>query len=113
MPKQVVDNGIPYVSTKDFTDGLKISFENVKYISKDDYLNLSKKIKPEKGDIIFPRYGTIGKNILIDFDKEFLVSYSCAIVKPNNNLVDSKYIYYYSLSSKIHNEIRFIRVFSG
>jgi type I restriction enzyme S subunit len=106
MPNQKEDRGIPYVSTKDFTDELKISFENVKYISRDDYLKLSRKIKPEKGDIIFPRYGTIGKNVLIDFDMEFLVSYSCAIIKPNNSLVDSKYIYYYSLSPRISDEIK-------
>lgn len=105
MPKQL-ETGYPYVSTKDFTDDLKISFKNAKYISKEDYLSLSKKIKPERGDIIFPRYGTIGKNILIDFDKEFLVSYSCAIVKPNHDLVLSKYVYLYSLSPKITDEIR-------
>lgn len=105
MPKNL-PIGYPYVSTKDFTDDLKISFKNVKYISKEDYLNLSKKIKPEKGDIIFPRYGTIGKNILVDFDKEFLVSYSCAVVKPNLNMVLSKYVYLYTLSPKITEEIR-------
>ncbi|MBK7866776.1 MAG: restriction endonuclease subunit S [Ignavibacteriales bacterium] len=79
MPTQV-DSGYPYVSTKDFTATLKISFDNVKQISEKDFLNLSKKVKPERNDIIFPRYGTIGKNILIDFDKDFLVSYSCAII---------------------------------
>lgn len=105
MPKQL-STGYPYVSTKDFTDNLKISFDKAKYISKDDYLNLSRKIKPERGDIIFPRYGTIGKNILVDFDKEFLVSYSCAVVKPNRNLVLSKYLYLYSLSPKITDEIK-------
>lgn len=105
MPKQL-SSGYPYVSTKDFTNNLKISFDNAKYISKEDYLNLSKKIRPERGDIIFPRYGTIGKNILIDFDKEFLVSYSCAVVKPNHNLVISKYVYLYTLSPKITEEIR-------
>jgi type I restriction enzyme S subunit len=105
MPKQL-PSGYPYVSTKDFTDDLKISFENAKYISKEDYLNLSKKIKPERGDIIFPRYGTIGKNILIDFEKEFLVSYSCAVIKPDHKLVRSKYLYLYSLSPKITEEIR-------
>jgi len=105
MPKQL-PTGYPYVSTKDFTDDLKISFDNVKYISKEDYLNLARKIKPEKGDIIFPRYGTIGKNILVDFDKEFLVSYSCAVLKPKHDLVLSKYAYYYSLSPKITDEIR-------
>jgi type I restriction enzyme S subunit len=105
MPKQL-ETGYPYVSAKDFTNDLKISFEKAKFISKEDYLNLSRKIKPEKGDIIFPRYGTIGKNILIDFDKEFLVSYSCAVVKPNHNLILSKYLYLYSLSPKITDEIR-------
>jgi len=105
MPKQIA-NGYPYVSTKDFTDDLKISFDNAKYISKEDYLNLSRKIKPERGDIIFPRYGTIGKNILVDFDKEFLVSYSCAVIKPDNSIVLSKYAYTYSLSPKISEEIR-------
>lgn len=105
MPKQL-EKGYPYVSTKDFTNDLKISFDNAKYISEEDYLNLSRKIKPEKGDIIFPRYGTIGKNILVDFDKEFLVSYSCAVVKPNHDIVLSKYIYLFSLSPKITDEIR-------
>lgn len=105
MPKQL-QSGYPYVSTKDFTDDLKISFENVKYISEADYLNLSRKIKPERGDIIFPRYGTIGKNILVDFDKAFLVSYSCAVLKPNHDLISSKYAYLYSLSPKITEEIR-------
>ncbi|WP_255156484.1 restriction endonuclease subunit S [Ferruginibacter sp. HRS2-29] len=105
MPKQL-SSGYPYVSTKDFTHDLKISFDKAKYISKEDYLNLSRKIRPERGDIIFPRYGTIGKNILIDFDKEFLVSYSCAVVKPNSKLVLSKYLYLYSLSPKITDEIR-------
>lgn len=105
MPKQL-NEGFPYVSTKDFTNNLKISFDNAKYISEEDYLNLSRKIKPEKGDIIFPRYGTIGKNILIDFDKEFLVSYSCAVVKPDQNIVLSNYLYLYSLSPQITDEIR-------
>jgi type I restriction enzyme S subunit len=105
MPKQL-ETGYPYVSTKDFTNDLKISFDHAKYISQEDYLNLSRKIKPEKGDIIFPRYGTIGKNVLIDFDKEFLVSYSCAVVKPNKDKVLSKYVYLYTLSPKVTEEIR-------
>jgi type I restriction enzyme S subunit len=105
MPKSVPD-GYPYISTKDFTEDLRISFKNVKTIGKEDYEALSRKIKPENGDIIFPRYGTIGNNILIDFNKEFLVSYSCAVIKPNNNLVLSKYLYYYSLSPHITDEIK-------
>lgn len=105
MPKSV-ESGYPYISTKDFTNDLKISFKEAKYISEEDYLALSRKIKPERGDIIFPRYGTIGKNILIDFEKQFLVSYSCAIIKLNRQAVLPKYAYLYSLSPQITDEIR-------
>lgn len=105
MPK-TVDEGYPYLSTKDFTDDYKISFEKAKYISKEDFLNLSRKIKPEKGDIIFPRYGTIGKNVLVDCTIDFLVSYSCAVIKPNREKIISEYLYWYSLSPKISEEIR-------
>ncbi|MDD3052552.1 MAG: restriction endonuclease subunit S [Candidatus Cloacimonetes bacterium] len=105
MPKEY-PNGIPYVATKDFTDELKIDFSTSKTISKEDYLALSDKIKPEIGDIIFPRYGTIGKNILIDFNKDFLVSYSCAIIKNIPKYMDVKYVYQYLFSPTIKNEIR-------
>ncbi len=66
---------------------------------------MSLKIKPERGDIIFPRYGTIGRNILIDFDKDFLVSYSCAIIK-NVSCMNNKFVYFYSLSPMIQKEIQ-------
>jgi len=105
MPKDY-PNGIPYVATKDFTDELKIDFSTSKTISKEDYLALSEKIKPEIGDIIFPRYGTIGKNILVDFNKEFLASYSCAIIKNISKFLDVKYVYQYLFSPTIKNEIR-------
>ncbi len=100
------DEGYPYIMTKNLTDELEISFANVKDISEVDYLSLSKKIKPEKGDIIFPRYGTIGKNVLVNTDRKFLISYSCAILKPDRNRVTSKYLYLYTLSPKISEEIR-------
>jgi len=104
MPK-TVEKGMPYVSTGNIGKGGKINFENAKQISRDDFDRLALKIKPEKGDIIFPRYGTIGRNILIDYDKEFLVSYSCAIIKNITEIMDENFALYYSLSPVIKGEI--------
>ncbi len=105
MPK-IVENGLPYLSTGNLrTDG-SIDFNNAKIISRTDFDSLALKIKPEKGDIIFPRYGTIGRNILIDFDREFLVSYACAIIKNIKKLMNSKYVLYYSISPVIKKEIK-------
>ena len=105
MPK-TVENGYPYLSTGNLNGDGTIDFSGAKTISKDDFDRLALKIKPQKGDIIFPRYGTIGRNILIDFDREFLVSYSCAIIKNITSLMSSKFALYYSLSPVIKKEIK-------
>lgn len=105
MPK-TVENGFPYLSTGNLNGDGTIDFIGAKTISKEDFDRLALKIKPQKGDIIFPRYGTIGRNILIDFDRDFLVSYSCAIIKNITSLMSSKFALYYSLSPVIKKEIK-------
>lgn len=105
MPK-TVEKGYPYLSTGNLNGDGTIDFTGAKTISKEDFDRLALKIKPQKGDIIFPRYGTIGRNILIDFDREFLVSYSCAIIKNITSLMSSKFALYYSLSPVIKKEIK-------
>jgi type I restriction enzyme, S subunit len=105
MPKSH-ENGLPYISTGNIKKDGVIDFENAKTISRMDFDRLALKIKPEKGDIIFPRYGTIGRNILISFSREFLVSYSCAIIKNISKLMNEQFSYYYSLSPVIQKEIK-------
>ncbi|MFV0186120.1 restriction endonuclease subunit S [Empedobacter falsenii] len=105
MPKQVA-NGIPYLSTSNILANGDIDFDNAKLISENDYLNLSVKIKPEVGDIIFPRYGTIGRNVIVKDNRKFLVSYSCAIIKVASSILDSKFLLYYTLSPVIKREIQ-------
>lgn len=105
MPKDF-PGGLPYLSTGNLNADGTIDFDHAKTISPEDFHRLSLKIKPEKGDVIFPRYGTIGRNILINIDKKFLVSYSCAIIKNILNLMDEKFVYYFSLSPIIQKEIK-------
>ncbi|MCO5186675.1 MAG: restriction endonuclease subunit S, partial [Anaerolineae bacterium] len=104
MPK-AIDSGIPYVSPRDFTPSNGIDFENAKKISGEDFLRLSRKIQPQRGDIIFPRYGTIGVNRLVETDIDFLASYSCAVIKNLKGFVDPLYVFFYSLSPLVGSEI--------
>jgi type I restriction enzyme, S subunit len=80
MPNEV-DFGVPYVSPRDFFGENEINFERAKKISTEDFEKLRLKIQPEKFDIIFPRYGTLGVNRFVLVDIDFLASYSCAIIK--------------------------------
>lgn len=104
MPKDF-PNGIPYLSTGNIKSDGTLDFLNVKTISEEDYLALSGKIKPNKRDIIFPRYGTIGRNVLVNTDRKFLISYSCAIIKTIHRFLNEKFLYLYTLSPLIKSEI--------
>lgn len=93
MPKSVTE-GVPYLMTGDFIGENKLNFENTKLVSIEDYDQLSQKIKPEYGDILFARYASVGAVRYVDIQRKFLISYSCAIMKPN---IDIKGLFLYQL----------------
>ncbi|MFC1577605.1 restriction endonuclease subunit S [Thermodesulfobacteriota bacterium] len=93
MPK-AVEQGVPFISAKDLTGDGKIVFDNVKQISLEDYLRLSRKIKPDRGDIIFSRIGTIGRASIVDVDFDFIASYSCCTIKPLEE-INNRYLCFF------------------
>ena len=102
MPKSVsADEGVLFLSAKDLLDDGTINYtQNVKYISREDFDRLSRKALPQKNDIIYSRIGAaLGKARLVDMGKEFLVSYSCCVIRPL--LVYPPYIRYYLESPQI------------
>lgn len=104
MPSSTA-HGIPYIMTGNFFGMNDIDYENAKKISIEDYEQLSKKIKPELGDIIIARYASVGAVRYIQTRLKFLASYSCAVIKCNK-LEDSRYIYYALQSDVIQSQIR-------
>lgn len=103
MPPSVA-SGIPYVMTGDFFGTNGIDFVRAKKISIQDYERLSKKIKPEIGDIVIARYASVGAVRYIETDIKFLVSYSCATIKCNE-AEDSHFIYYFLQSDALQSKI--------
>lgn len=104
MPETVAD-GIPYLMTGDFVGTNELNFDGTKMISEEDYCQLSQKIKPEKGDILFARYASVGAARYVDFTRKFLISYSCAIIKKNKK-INSKYLYHFITSGKVQQQIK-------
>jgi type I restriction enzyme S subunit len=81
MPK-AAENGIPYISTKDFTGDDDINFAGAKRISVADFDSLCKKVQPLRDDILLSRYGTVGAVRVVATNLPFQASYSIAILKP-------------------------------
>ena len=66
-----INSGYPLITSKNIQNG-KISFDNINYISKEDYDNINKRSKVSVGDIIMGMIGTIG-NVALLSEENFAI----------------------------------------
>ncbi len=87
------DSGYPYVTVKDLDQG-RIDLDGCKKINEASYQQLvSNGCKPKRGDVLFSKDGTVGKTAIVDFDRDFVVLSSLAIITPKTSLVLPEYLY--------------------
>ena len=104
MPDSV-ESGIPYLMIGNLKDlSSSIDWDSSKKISIEDYKKLSIKSHPQKGDIIFARYASIGTTCYIDTDRDFLVSYACLTIHPSDSII-GKFLSYYLKSSSFAEDV--------
>jgi type I restriction enzyme S subunit len=81
--------GVPFVTVRNLTKGPGISFDDLNYISEHDHREFIKRTRPEKGDILITKDGTIGVVRLIDTEREFSIFVSVALIKPIDTRMSS------------------------
>jgi restriction endonuclease S subunit len=86
--------GFAYVTVKDLDNDV-IDFVDCDKIEESEYIKLVKAdCKPLKNDILFSKDGTVGKVSFVDFDKDFVVLSSLAIIRPNPEMIIPRYLFY-------------------
>lgn len=101
-PRYVYD-GYPFVTISDVR-GEVIDFASAKLISKSDFEKLRENCNPRKGDVLFSKDGTVGKVIEIDFEKEFIVLSSLAIVRPTSEFILPRFLKFLLQSDSVLNQ---------
>lgn len=107
----VTDNGKHYfVSIRDIKNDT-IDFENSLLTSQDSYDYLVRSgCKPEAGDILFSKDGTVGKTVVVPENKDFVVASSLIIIRPNKKEVIPEYFDLVCKSNLVQDQIsNFIR----
>jgi type I restriction enzyme S subunit len=95
-----VDIGYPYVTVKDLKNDT-VDFSKCLKISKKDYeILLKNDCNPLKNDVLFSKDGTVGKVTLVNYDLQFVVLSSLAILRPQPDTIFSKYLFYVLKSSQ-------------
>jgi len=95
-----IEQGIPFFSVENIVSGNKN-----KFISREDYLIATSKNKPEKGDILITRIGNIGFSKIVDWDYEFSIYVTLAVIKQSEKF-DSHYLHSFFQSDYYQNELR-------
>jgi type I restriction enzyme S subunit len=103
---KVDPNGKRIIGTvKDMLD-YSFDIENCKKINEEEYDKLLKNdCKPKHNDILFSKDGTIGKVIVFDWDLDIVILSSIAIIRPNTELINPKFLAYILKSKKSQEEI--------
>lgn len=74
-------DGVRFLSVKDVSNGY-FDLSNTKYISQAEHDVLTQRCKPEQGDVLICRIGTLGKALTVDIDLEFSIFVSLGLIKP-------------------------------
>ena len=85
-----VEYGLPFITSKNLKDG-GIDFDNISYISKEDFDEINKRSKVDKNDILMGMIGTIGNIALIRDNSNFAIK-NVALIK-NIELVFYLYLF--------------------
>ena len=96
---QYATKGIPFYSVENIVSGVKN-----KFITEEDYKIYTQKNKPEKYDILITRIGTIGYSKVIDWDFQFSIYVTLAVIKSNKKF-NSYYLNAFFQSSWYQKEI--------
>lgn len=87
-----VESGVPFVSVKDITTG-ELIMDDVKYISKEDHIQYSKRCPIEFGDVLYTKVGaTYGRPALVNVKDEFSLYVSVALLKPIHKVVNNQFL---------------------
>lgn len=81
-----VEEGVPFLRVTDIQSE-KIDLQNVKRIPVEEHDALIKRCKPEIGDLLLSKNGTIGITKLVDWDWEFSIFVSLCLIKFKTDLI--------------------------
>ena len=88
-----VNNGIPFISVENINN----IYGSTKYITSEAFSKY--KVKPQIDDVFMTRIGSIGTCAIFDKQEDIAYYVSLALIRPNTNVVLSKYLKYIIESS--------------
>jgi type I restriction enzyme, S subunit len=95
-----------FVSTRDVSDR-GIDFEGALKTSPETYAYMVKTgCRPQDGDVLFSKDGTVGRTVVVHGNHDFVVASSLIIIRPDLNRVEPTFLDFLCRSSTVQEQVR-------
>lgn len=101
--KEYISDGIPFVRVADI-DNFNIKTNSTdKNISNDTFVNLKSRYKPNVGEVLYTKDGTIGFCVVVEKDEDYIISGGILRIITNDNF--NNYFFKYLLSTNLYKQL--------
>lgn len=99
-----VDNGIYLLSARNILNH-DISLKDVDYIDEEEFVRISKRIRPQTGDVLVSCSGSIGRTSRVKKPIKFQLVRSVALIRPDPEKLNSAYLEYFFETAYMQKQI--------
>lgn len=87
-----------FLGIKNVTDDGRLDFSEIRHVSEAEFPKWTRRVKPQKDDIVFSYEATLHRYARIPHDFEGCLGRRMALVRPDPQKVDARFLHYYFLS---------------
>ena len=103
-PKEATEGPI-FLGIKNVTSDGRLDFSEIRHVSEQEYPKWTKRVKPEGGDVVFSYEATLHRYALIPDGFEGCLGRRMALIRPNPEKLDSRFLHFYMLSPDWRNQV--------
>jgi type I restriction enzyme S subunit len=92
LTPRFLNDGVPFLSVNNLV-GNTVDLSTLRFVSKEDHAEFSKKCRPQKDDVLLGKAASVGRVALVDFDMEFNIWSPIALIRVNSDNVP-RFVYY-------------------
>ncbi len=93
------DHGPIFLGIKNVTPDGRLDFSQIRHVSPEEYPRWTKRVVPQKDDIVFSYEATLHRYALIPEGFIGCLGRRMALIRPDKSKVNPRFLHYYMLSS--------------
>ena len=99
-----VPDGVPFLSVDGIQNG-ELTFDSCRYVSEDDHIEFSKKVLPQRDDVLMGKAASTGKIARVKVDFEFSIWSPLALIRVDHRVALPSFVEYALKSPQTQAEI--------